>query len=160
MIEAIENAADAMLIDRLQPEHWEPAPSGAVRNAQPGFLLVAFESARDSVVGFVHVLEIDGVAHLEQLSVVPTYGRRGYGRKLLEDSMAEAGKRGYDELTVRTYADVPWNAPFYGTCSFTETEPVTDFHRCLASLEKELGLDRYGRRIQMTVQLVAHRELG
>ena len=120
MIEAIENAADAMLIDRLQPEHWEPAPSGAVRNAQPGFLLVAFESARDSVVGFVQVLEIDGVAHLEQLSVVPTYG----------------------------------------TCGFTETEPVTDFHRRLASLEKELGLDRYGRRIQMTVQLVAHRELG
>jgi predicted GNAT superfamily acetyltransferase len=108
----------------------------------------------------VQVLEIDGVAHLEQLSVVPTCGRRGYGRKLIEDSMAEAGKRGYDELTVRTYADVPWNAPFYGTCGFTETEPVTDFHRRLASLEKELGLDRYGRRIQMTVQLVTHRELG
>ena len=67
VIEAIENAADAMLIDPLQPEHWEPAPSGAVRNSQPGFLLVAFESARDSVIGFVLVLEIDGVAHLEQL---------------------------------------------------------------------------------------------
>jgi len=67
VIETIENAADALLIDRLQAEHREPTPSGAVRIARTGFLLVALESARDSVIGFVQVLEIDGVAHLEQL---------------------------------------------------------------------------------------------
>jgi GNAT superfamily N-acetyltransferase len=157
VIEAIENAADALLIDFLKPEHWEPAPSGAVRNAQPGFLLVALESARNSVVGFVQVLEIDGVAHLEQLSVLAAHGRRGNGRKLIEASMNEARDRGYDEITLRTYADVPWNAPFYRTCGFTESEPATDFHRRLVLLEEEFGPDRYGRRLQMTVRLDARR---
>lgn len=159
VIEVIENAADAILIDLLKPEHWEPAPSGAVRNAQPGFFLVALESVHDSVIGFVHVLEIEGVAHLEQLSVLPTHGRRGNGRKLVEASMAEASDRGYHELTLRTYADVPWNAPFYKTCGFTEREPATAFYRRLVALEKELGLDRYGRRIQMTVQLATRAEI-
>jgi GNAT superfamily N-acetyltransferase len=160
VIEVIENAADAILIDLLKPEHWEPAPSGTVRNAQPGFLLVALESVHDSVIGFVHVLEIEGVAHLEQLSVLPTHGRRGNGRKLVEASMAEASDRGYDELTLRTYAGVPWNAPFYETCGFTESEPATDFQRRLVSLEEEFGLDRYGRRLQMTVQLALRRDLA
>jgi hypothetical protein len=63
--------------------------------------------------------------------------------------------RGYDELTLRTYADVPWNAPFYATCGFTETEPATDFHRHLHLVEAGLGLSRYSQRRQVTMQLIA-----
>lgn len=155
VIEVIENAADAILIERVQPEHWEPAPSGAVRAAQPGFILIAVDNDDGSPIGFAHVLEIEGVAHLEQLSVLPTRGQRGYGRRLIEATLAEARNRGYDELALRTYADVPWNAPFYATCGFTETEPATDFHRRLVSMEDELALGRYGQRILMTVQLIA-----
>ncbi|MCD2441829.1 GNAT family N-acetyltransferase [Agromyces sp. SYSU K20354] len=152
-VESIENAADQLLINRLNPESWEPAPSGRSRAEEPGFVLIAEETQTSTTVGFVHVLESDGIAHLEQLSVLPQYGRRGYGRRLVEAAMDEARRRGYDRLTLRTYADVPWNAPFYARIGFVETEPTTDFHKHLVHVEKRLGLPQYGRRVQMTATL-------
>lgn len=152
-VESIENAADQLLIDRLNPESWEPAPSGFSRASEPGFVLVAEETEAGTIVGFVHVLEIDGIAHLEQISVLPQVGRRGYGRRLVEAAMDESRRRGYERLSLRTYADVPWNAPFYARVGFVETEPTTDFHKLLVEVEERLGLARYGRRVQMTAAL-------
>ncbi len=65
----------------------------------------------------------------------------------------EARHRGHTRLTLRTFADVPFNAPFYASLGFVETEPETDFHRALVGAEHLVGLDRYGRRIQMTLAL-------
>lgn len=152
-VESIENAADQLLIDQLSPESWEPAPSGLSRASEPGFLLVAEDTEAGNIVGFVHVLEIDGIAHLEQISVLPQVGRRGYGRRLMEAAMDESRRRGYEQLSLRTYADVPWNAPFYARLGFVETEPTTGFHKLLVDVEERLGLARYGRRVQMTATL-------
>lgn len=75
--------------------------------------------------------------------------RKGWGRTLVEAAKNQAQKRGYRRISLRTYADVPWNAPFYATAGFVEEEPATQFHRSLVGIETELGLDRYGRRVQM-----------
>ncbi len=149
-LQAVEDAADSLLVELLRPQRWDPAPTGAERAAEPGFIFVAYETLEQHVVGFVHVLEIDGLAHLEQASVLPTHGRRGYGRRLVEAAVAEARRRGYDRITLRTFAEVPWNAPFYASCGFAETEPATAFHRRLVETERRLGLTAYGRRVQMT----------
>lgn len=151
-IERIENRADQLFIDLFQPAHWEPAPAGAARAAEPGFMLVAVDDA-GIVVGFAHVLEVDGIAHLEQLSVPPEHGRRGYGRALVEAAKDEALGRGYDRLTLRTFADVPWNGPFYARFGFVQEEPATAFHHELVAVEHRLGLDKYGRRVQMSAPL-------
>ncbi len=152
-VESIENAADQLLINRLRPESWEPAPPGLSRAEKPGFVLVAEETETATLTGFVHVLESGEIAHLEQISVLPQKGRRGYGRRLLEAAMDEARSRGFERLTLRTYADVPWNAPFYSRLGFVETEPATDFHKSLVDIEAQLELGRYGRRVQMTALL-------
>ncbi|MGW9020853.1 GNAT family N-acetyltransferase [Leucobacter chromiiresistens] len=162
-LEAIENAADRLLVERLHPATWEAAPSGHARRADAGCVLVAegdavsaeptaeanARGAARRVIGFVHVREAGGVAHLEQLSVLPEHGRRGVGSALVEAAAAEAAQRGYDRLTLRTYATVPWNAPLYARLGFVEEAPATPFHRRLAESERRLGLDRYGPRIQM-----------
>jgi len=70
VIEAIENAADELLIERFEPADWPGASSGADRAAEPGFLLVA-ELGENEVAGFVHVLEVGDICHVEQLSVAP-----------------------------------------------------------------------------------------
>jgi GNAT superfamily N-acetyltransferase len=148
LLEAIENDADALFIERFQPDGWTRAMSGRWRAVQPGFLLVAGEPD-GRVAGFAHVLEIGGGAHLEQLAVPPADGRRGHGRALVLAALEEAGRRGHDRLTLRTYADVPWNAPFYARLGFTESDPDTDLLRRLVTEEARLGLDRYGRRVQL-----------
>lgn len=152
-IEAIENDADRILIDRLSPDHWPPAPPGASRASENGYLLVAEESSSRAVIGFVHVLEVDGLAHLEQMSVAPEYGRRGYCRLLLDAALDEARERGYDRMSLRTYADVAWNATFYARAGFVEVVPELDFHRGFIVVEKRLGLSDYGSRVLMTASL-------
>jgi len=162
LTEAIENEADELLTSLLQPESWPPAPTGRERGAQRGFTLMAIEvgtgtgtgtgtsTGTDRRIGFVHVLEVGDLAHLEQLSVLPDSTRRGVGRRLLEAAVTEAELRGHDRITLRTFADVPWNAPFYATCGFVETEPDTEFHRGLVAVEQRLGLTGLGRRVHMT----------
>lgn len=151
-LERIENAADRLLLELLVPERWQPAPSGAARAAEPGFILVA-EKAAAGIVGFAHVLEADGVAHLEQLSVQPEFGGRGIGRRLVEAAKVEARGRGHAAMTLRTFADVPWNAPFYATCGFEEVQPSTAFELGLVEVERRLGLEQLGRRVQMRATL-------
>ena len=129
-----------------------PAPSGEERAAQPGFLLVA----GDPAVGFVHVVEIDGHAHLDQISVLPSAGRQGVGTALVRAAVTGAAARGFEEVTLTTYADLPWNGPFYAGLGFAEVEP-TGHLAAVREHEQQLGLDRHGRRIVMrTVARGAH----
>lgn len=151
-IEAIENTADQLFIEAFRAEHWPAADPASERAALPGYLLVA-ELPSAGVIGFVHVLEIAGHAHLEQLSVSPEHGRHGYGQTLVEAALAEAKRRGYHEVTLRTYAELPWNGPFYAKLGFRETEAETDFLRSLIQVERDLDLDSYGRRSQMSITL-------
>lgn len=153
ILHAIEAQADALLIDTLGAPDWPPAGDGGERLASPGFVLVLEDPSGSSPVGFVHVLDADGHAHLEQLSVLPSSGRQGFGRRLVSAALDAARERGYTRMTLRTYAEIPWNAPFYSSCGFLESIPETSFQRGLVDTEASLGLDRYGRRLQMTVEL-------
>jgi GNAT superfamily N-acetyltransferase len=154
-IEKIENDADRLLINTLKPDDWAAAPTGAARASEPGFILVV-ELDEGRVAGFVHVLEVDGICHLEQLlSVALGDARKGWGRALVEAAKIQAQKRGYHRMSLRTYADIPWNAPFYASAGFVEEKPATQFHRSLVGIEAERGLDRYGRRVQMVAPLEA-----
>lgn len=159
-LEEIESAADRLLTDRFGAEDWPPPATADDRRSAVGFVLVAALSPKDDVpvglgtpVGFVQVLEGAGYAHLEQLSVHPAYGRLGIGRALVAAAQDEARRRSRTHLTLRTYADVPWNAPFYATCGFAESTPDTPFLRELVTVEERLGLTEHGRRIQMTAVL-------
>lgn len=153
VLHAIEARADLLLIDSLGAPEWPPAGDGAERLGAPGFVLVIEDPEDSSPIGFVHVLDADGHAHLEQLSVLPSSGRQGYGRRLVEAALDEARERGYTRMSLRTYAEIPWNAPFYASCGFLESIPETPFQRGLVDTEADLGVDRYGRRLQMTVEL-------
>lgn len=153
----IEVAADALLVDLFGATDWPPPTDPHERAALPGFVLVAEHdddsSATPAVVGFVHVLDLGGHAHLEQLSVLPSFGRRGIGRELVGAALVESRHRGHTDITLRTYADVPWNAPFYASCGFVVTEPETSALRDLIQVEAALGLFDFGPRVQMTAVL-------
>ena len=102
-------------------------------------------------MGFARLEIVDGHAHLEQLSVHPTHGRRGIGGGLLFAACQWAADEGHSIITLCTFADVPWNAPFYARHGFA---PVSDTEltpglRVLRRREHELGLDALGRRTVM-----------
>jgi GNAT superfamily N-acetyltransferase len=150
----IEEASDTLFAEIVGPDLFGAAESGARRADAPGFLLVAADEPAGPAVGFVHVLEHDGFAHLEQLSVLPERGRRGHGRALVHAAKEEAARRGFDHITLRTYVDVPWNRPFYETCGFEPVEGIPHpFYQHLERVEEDLGLFLHGDRVLMRAEL-------
>ncbi len=71
-------------------------------------------------VGFAILKKLDEHAHLGELAVHPDYGRRGIGTTLLRGSCDWAREQGYPAITLTTFVDIPWNAPWYAARGFTE----------------------------------------
>ncbi|MEV4627728.1 GNAT family N-acetyltransferase [Micromonospora sp. NPDC049523] len=101
----------------------------------------------DHPIAYVIVDEVDGNLHVEQISVHPDSARRGVGRRLLEHLAAEATADGMTALTLTTFVDVPWNAPYYKRCGFRflDRAELTPGLRAIRDREAAHGLDRWPR---------------
>lgn len=72
----------------------------------------------DSVVAYLLVETVDACAHIEQITVDPTYARRGIGASLLSSAESWARDEHLDALTLTTFRDIRWNAPYYARVGF------------------------------------------
>ncbi len=79
---------------------------------QTGGAFVASHSDK-GVVGFALAFLLDSAVHLQEMSVDPAHGRRGLGHSLLTTIADWAEQTDISRITLSTFADVPWNAPFY-----------------------------------------------
>jgi GNAT superfamily N-acetyltransferase len=95
-----------------------------------------------AIIGFALVFVISGFAHLDELDVLPQYGRRGVGSALLAAVCAWARAEGFPAVTLRTFRDVPWNAPFYARRGFrvVESSALSAEHVRLEASERQRGL--------------------
>ena len=147
LLPAIEAAADTLFealgIGPL------PAPGTPQDFANALVVLVA----ADPPVGLCRIDGIDGRAHLEQLSVHPDHAGQGIGRALLRAGCAWAQAQNFDEITLATYRDVPWNGPFYATEGFVERGPVDDFMRSHGLEPEEPVMGNFGARVLMVRRL-------
>ena len=132
-----------------------PDLPGAV--AEFGGAKAVFVAGRPPV-GFVRLGEVDGVAHLEEIAVLPRWMKQGIGSRLLERACEWASSRGYAAVVLTTYADVAWNAPFYARRGFVEVPEPGPGLAAVRERERVLGLDEVGRRIVMRRELSAPRE--
>jgi len=125
-------------------------PIGNFQRAQEAGHLWVAVAPKGQVVGFALVLEIGGYAHLDELDVLPSHGRRGLGSALLDAVCSWAVETGYPAVTLRTFRDVPWNGPFYGRRGFhvVDSSQLSAEHVELEALERQRGL-RPGFRVSM-----------
>jgi GNAT superfamily N-acetyltransferase len=87
----------------------------------------------DRPVAYLLSAVVDGCAHVEQVSVASTHARRGLGAALIDHLAAIAAADGLRALTLTTFRDVPWNAPYYRRLGFAVVEPA-DYGPQLAAL--------------------------
>jgi GNAT superfamily N-acetyltransferase len=123
-----------------------PSIADLRRYVRDGRAWVAVD-AGDAPVAYVLADLVDGDAHIEQVSVHPDHAGRRLGRALIEEVAAWAAARGCVALTLTTFADVPWNAPYYERCGFRRV-PDADLGpglRAVRAREAALGLDRWPR---------------
>ncbi|MBQ1443866.1 MAG: GNAT family N-acetyltransferase [Renibacterium sp.] len=146
----IESAADSVMgMPGL------PAASSAEEYRAGLHVLIAERAGQ--LLGLAKLDEVDGQAHLEQISVLPEAAGQGIGRALIEAAKNWARTAGYRRMTLCTFRDVPFNAPFYARCGFRVVEPATPGLRQLLEHERALGLDALGARVAMVAELLSER---
>ncbi len=106
-----------------------------------GHLWVATTGAEE-IVGFVQVVILDGLVHVDEVDVVPEHGRRGVGSRLVDTVCRWTQGAGYPAVTLSTFREVPWNRAFYERRGFRPLEPAAAGreHRALVEAERGRGL--------------------
>ncbi|MFD1826383.1 MULTISPECIES: GNAT family N-acetyltransferase [Mumia] len=121
---ACEDVEAIREIERAADERFREIGLGFVADGEP----TSYEAVSASVdrgttwvevgddgvpVAFALADVVDGRAHLEQLSVLPSHAGRGIGAALVDTVERWARTNEHDVLTLTTFADVPWNAPYF-----------------------------------------------
>lgn len=98
--------------------------------------------------GFLSSALAESEIHIWELAVSRPYQRKGIGGALLGEAVAEARNRGLAAITLTTFGDLPWNAPFYARNSFTilPDEEITARLRAVLDQESAQGLPLDRRR--------------
>jgi GNAT superfamily N-acetyltransferase len=101
----------------------------------------------DEPVAYLLLDVVDGNGHVEQVSVHPDHAGGRLGARLVDAAAAWAEARGLEALTLTTYAEVPWNGPYYERLGFRPLAGagLTPGLRRIREREAAHGLDRWPR---------------
>ncbi len=110
-----------------------------------GHSLVA--EAEGRLIGFISTEPFRRELHIREFSVHPDIQRKGVGSVLLRALYIDAHNSGFASLTLTTFVDVPWNAPFYARHGFETVSDLDAHPRLKADIEQEVahGLPRERR---------------
>jgi GNAT superfamily N-acetyltransferase len=120
LLAQIERSAAALFLDTPYPflANDEPLSLDFVwQRFQVGQVWVALD-LQDVVVGFAITREVDDTIYLQEMDVDPKHGRRGLGSALVETVCDWAQLQDYGTISLSTFRDLPWNAPFYSKLGF------------------------------------------
>ncbi|MBO9549176.1 GNAT family N-acetyltransferase [Pseudomonas sp.] len=140
LIAVEQSAAQAFL--QLPELAWLATAEGLDARAHKAFIddqgSWLAEDDQGQALGFI-CLSLEGQAlHVHELSVWLQSQGQGIGRQLLDQACAVARHRGAVELTLTTFAQVAWNAPFYVRYGFE----VLDEQHLGARLQGILATER------------------
>jgi GNAT superfamily N-acetyltransferase len=149
MLGHIERAAGAAFRDlgmAAVADADPPSMSELTRFQADGRAWVVADAA-DLPVAYLLVEVVDGNGHVEQVSVHPDHARQGWGRALLDAVDRWAVRSGLLALTLTTYADVPWNAPYYARLGFdiVAEDDLSEGLRRIRAREEASGLAAWPR---------------
>jgi len=127
-----------------------PSDLDTLREAQSDDRLWIAADANDVPVAFVHARPVEAHLHIQELDVLRSHQRRGIGGRLIEAVCRAAADRGFAGVTLSTFAEVPWNGPYYERLGFQRVDrnALTTGLREIEADEAAFGLD-VGRRVFM-----------
>ena len=95
-----------------------PADITYIRSFLRGGAVLLAVDEKDEPAGFALVSFIDRAGHLFELAVRRAHARKGLGARLVAASCGFAFAQGARRMTLSTFRDVQWNAPFYAKHGF------------------------------------------
>lgn len=89
----------------------------------------------DAVVGFAATRRHGRELHLHELSVATAHQRRHIGATLLNALKIDARNSGVRAITLHTFRNIAWNAPFYQRHGWVIIEDIEAFPRLASGQE-------------------------
>jgi len=142
LLPAIETAAADLF--RQSPFPW-------IADEPNGMDMALFERCQDTwclwvatdgagfPVGFAAFAPEDAQIWLGELSVHPDHHRKRIGAALIDTAAGFYGPRGVPRMTLTTFRDVPWNAPYYERLGFSLIADLGTEPFLAAQIAKEEG---------------------
>lgn len=90
-------------------------------------------------VGFPAAQSIGASLDIVEMDVLPSHGRKGIGALLLQHAAEHCKSLGHCEITLTTFASVPWNAPFYVKHGFRTLPHVSRFEHLTQAMVRAVG---------------------
>ena len=91
------------------------------------------------LAGFLRAVKIDQHLHIEELSVSQRFQGQGMGRALVSAAIEHARALRLNAVTLTTFRDLTWNAPFYQRIGFVELNPSKTDHHLREALQAEIA---------------------
>jgi ribosomal protein S18 acetylase RimI-like enzyme len=130
------------LMDALAADDPTPAAVLAARITNGG-LSVAADG--ETAAGFVMFRPVEDRAYVEQIDVLPAFAGRRIGATLLDAVADQARAAGLTGLSLSTFREVPWNAPYYRRLGFVAVADLTPGMRAIRAEHVARGLDEDAR---------------
>ncbi|MEX1363041.1 MAG: GNAT family N-acetyltransferase [Nannocystaceae bacterium] len=147
----LEDAAGRIYGEAGLPPDLEGLPPAEVLEAIEAGTLWVLPDADDQLRAFALCQRKPDALHLRELDVHPDHMRQGLGRRLIDFVCERAALMSRPQVTLTTFAEVPWNAPLYRRYGFVELSPRQQ-PRWLAELREHEDAGVLGRwpRLAMT----------
>ncbi len=156
-----ERLCDLQSLERLAASRFRGSEHPAIESAPPlasaelerigaqGGLWVATKGPSPSLAAYIAWETLDDAAYVVEVDVHPDFSGARLGAALLDHVALLAERRGLSRLLLRTFSDVPWNAPYYRRLGFQELVRAPKSLEAAIRHEIEMGLDP-SRRVTMT----------
>jgi GNAT superfamily N-acetyltransferase len=92
----------------------------------------------EAMAGFLVAQPFSRELHIWEMDVAPAFQRRGIGAGLVRAAQIDARNTGFKALTLTTFRDLAWNAPFYARLGFEEVTALDAHPRLAGELANEV----------------------
>ncbi len=134
------NSAPASFSARSDTISARTGPIAILKNTGASWMTgVTFVAVKQpgTIAGFAMFEPMDGDVHLVEIDVDPDHQQKGLARRLIAIGQEWSLSKGFDGMTLTTYRDVPWNAPFYRRLGFVDLEPDASRPGLLETVRKK-----------------------
>lgn len=132
------------VMDALAVDDPTPADVLARRLGADGLLAATIDG---ELAAFVMFRPLEDNSYIEQIDVDPRFQGRRIGAALIDAVAERAATAGLARLTLSTFRDIPWNAPYYRRLGFLDI-PEAALSDALRAVRREhvaRGLDEDAR---------------
>lgn len=129
LLPALEKAAGEIFrtigMDEIANSDLPTADDYAAYLTHGAIYVTTSDEDETTLTGFILLAPFENAGHIYEVSVHPKFQRQGIGGRLLAQANDWAQASGFNRITLTTFTNVPWNAPYYETKGFKLIEEST-----------------------------------